>query len=123
MIATFSAVLLVYVAALSPASQSVRSLAPQSDASPGSKAFHISVSGVRPLEQAVDNLHREFGWTIDYEDPPHPAAMNAREMQPATAPAKQSFEFDVRPSGSSAVPAADKTIEEMVRSYNQSGNS
>src|SRR5215475_1915416 len=42
----------------------------------------IIANGPRPLEQAVNRLSDEYGWTIDYEDPPY----GPSDVVDATAP-------------------------------------
>jgi|GEM_PF-2987317 len=37
----------------------------------------LTVNDPRPLKQAISTLNEEYGWTIDYEDPPY---MNDLEL-------------------------------------------
>ncbi len=97
-------------------------------------AATVRVSDPRPLRQAISTLNEEYGWIIDYEDPPYmsdaeliditdPKRRAANPNDRVTIPAGDGFQFDYdenssidRPEGKTAL------LHKMVAAYNRSGN-
>jgi len=89
----------------------------------------IVANDPRPLEQALQAVLQEYGWTIDYEDPPYQSSL---ELVDVTAPGWKA----AHPSGPRALnirggefrtsysePAVQaKVIRQIVADYNSSGN-
>ena len=99
---------------------------------------HISGSGTltandpRPLMQAVEAISEEYGWTLDYEDPPYQSHFDVVDV---TAPEWRAAHphdkgaitiagglFRSNFSEPSAENGEEKVLEKLVADYNASGN-
>ena len=95
----------------------------------------VTANAPRPLSQAMDAIREEYGWTVDYEDPPyanepdlvditdpnwraaHPGALGARGI--AGGAFRSQFKEDATTATSGGEEAALRSI---VSDYNSSGN-
>lgn len=99
-------------------------------------AATISINDPRPLAQAIIALRQEYGWAVDYEEPPWEGASELRDLSSAawhaSHPGARGF---VVPSGgkfqSTYTEAPDMwssasgelaVLEKVVSDYNASGN-
>jgi hypothetical protein len=100
----------------------------------GSSAVVVA-NDPRPLMQAVDGVAREYGWAVNYEDPPYqskydlvdivdPNWLAARPgMTRAKIPAGGSFQSIYPDSaGLSLGSGEEQVLEKIVSDYNVSGN-
>ena len=89
----------------------------------------------RPLRQAIETIREEYGWTVDYEDPPyepydlvddtdpgwrktHPTAKGATRVAGGLFTATFNAESDM----SSGSPDEERALQKVVADYNASGN-
>ncbi len=99
-------------------------------------AATVSASDARPLAQALTALSEEYGWTVDFEDPPyyskHDLADDTAAEWRAARPkekgvtiirggAFQSRFFETSDAVSSAM-QEEHVLETVVSDYNKSGN-
>ncbi|SRR6266498_1579270 len=94
----------------------------------------LKVNDPRPLNQAISTLNEEYGWTIDYEDPPYmsdveliditdPKRRAANPNDRVTIPAGDGFQFDYDEDQLIAQPEREVALlHTMVAAYNRSGN-
>ena len=94
----------------------------------------LRVNAPRPLRQAVTTLNEEYGWLIDYEDPPYtsdseliditdPKRRAANPNYRANMPAGGSFEFQYEENSLDTDPqAVQALLHRLVAAYNKSGN-
>jgi hypothetical protein len=89
----------------------------------------------RPLQQAIEAIREEYGWTVDYEDPPYesydlvdvtdPSWRKAHpDAKGATGLAGGLFTttFNGGSDMSSGSPDEERTLQKVVADYNASGN-
>ena len=91
---------------------------------------HINAGGQRPLLQAIDALQEKYGWTVDYEDPQYPPAVDG-PTPPAIGPVRRhlngrnngsagfSVEFNVTPDSR---PDEQAVLAVIVDANNQSND-
>ncbi|MDQ6786734.1 MAG: hypothetical protein M3033_07980 [Acidobacteriota bacterium] len=95
----------------------------------------IKVNDPRPLYQAISALNEEYGWVVDYEDPPYAFESELidvtdpkwRTSHPnATGlkiPAGGAFQFEYEESAALATSAGkEEILRKIVSEYNRSGN-
>lgn len=89
-----------------------------------------------PLLQAITAVREEYGWVVDYEDPPYSGKHDVMDMtnpkyrathpnaSVVLGPAAGAFQSTYRatPNMWSSPTAEQKLLEEVVSDYNQSGN-
>lgn len=91
----------------------------------------VEASGARPMDQAVEAVSLEYGWIVDYEDPPYqsnfdvgsipwPAHPGLKWAVPASGTFESTYTEGVDTWSSSA--AERNVLEKIVSDYNQSGN-
>jgi hypothetical protein len=95
----------------------------------------ITANSPRPLEQAISALNVEYGWTVDYEDPPytsdsdlvddtdpqwragHPNSRGVRRVAGGTFQSQYEEGPGIDASGSKGA-----VLQKIVSDYNRSGN-
>jgi hypothetical protein len=95
----------------------------------------IKADDPRPLMQAVSALNEEYGWLVDYEDPPYESdseLIDTTNLQwkathpnaaRGTIPAGGPFQTDFEESKAIATPAGQGVaLRKIVLGYNHSGN-
>jgi hypothetical protein len=94
----------------------------------------LKANNARPLKQAIEALNEEYGWIIDYEDPPYRSDFDLIDKTTAAhRAADANFRFRVPagngfqvtyPEDSSITTLAgqDTVIRRVVSAYNDSGN-
>jgi hypothetical protein len=94
----------------------------------------LKVNAPQPLRQAVATLNLEYGWMIDFEDPPYmsdseliditdPKRRAANPNYRATMLAGGGFEFQYEENSLDTDPqAVQALLHRLVAAYNQSGN-
>lgn len=80
----------------------------------------ITANSPRPLEQVLDALQRKYGWVVNYEDPQYVSAVDVVKGSDENSrlPAGSNFTFEF----ASASPDEEKTLRQMIDSYNKSKN-
>jgi hypothetical protein len=96
----------------------------------------VLASEPRPLRQAITAVREEYGWTIDFEDPPYysnydlvdDTAPEWRATHPGAKGVKRvaggSFQTDYpeRANTATSFPEEEKVLNKIVSAYNLSGN-
>lgn len=96
----------------------------------------VSVNDPRPLAQAVIAIRQEYGWQVDYEDPPWLSNSDLRGISPpawlaahpgmrgAVVPAGGAFQstYPESPDMWSSASEELAVLEKIVSDYNASGN-
>jgi hypothetical protein len=92
----------------------------------GTNATVKAVSGL-PLAQAITAVREEYGWVVDYEDPPYQSSYDlvergdpGKRRMVARGGAFQST-YPVMPDMWSSPAVERKVLEKIVSDYNQSG--
>jgi hypothetical protein len=95
----------------------------------------VTANDPRPLMQAVEAVSQEYGWLVDYEDPPYVSHFDLvddtdpkwRESHPngksVTRVSGGLFEVSLpEPSSIATGDAAEQVLRALVTGYNSSGN-
>src|ERR1035437_5238055 len=93
----------------------------------------LMVNDPRPMAQAIQALAEEYGWVVDYEDPPYisevidVAPHDWRRTHPMSKgghiPGGGSFQFDYDEGATGAGTSGEKNIlEKLASAYNLTGN-
>jgi hypothetical protein len=95
----------------------------------------VKAADPRPLMQAVSALNEEYGWLVDYEDPPYASdseLIDSTNLQwkaahpnapRSTIPAGGDFQTDFEETAAIMTPAGQEAaLRKIVAGYNRSGN-
>jgi hypothetical protein len=95
----------------------------------------LTANSPRPLMQAVEAISQEYGWTIDYEEPPYQSHYDLVDVtdpkwraghpneKGATGPAGGLFQSSFsEPPSIRTENAEEQVLEKLVTDYNSSGN-
>ena len=98
-------------------------------------AATLTANDPRPLRQAIEAVSQEYGWTVDYEDPPYKTRFDlVDDTDPAwrarhpngravTRVAGGLFQSHFpEPTAISSGDAEEQVLQELVSDYNASGN-
>lgn len=97
-------------------------------------AATLTANDPRPLMQAVEAISQEYGWTVDYEDPPYRSHFDlADDTDPvwrANHPNGKSvtrvsggpFQSNFPEPSTISVNAEEQVLQKLVSDYNASGN-
>jgi hypothetical protein len=95
----------------------------------------VRANSSRPLEQAIEAIRQEYGWTVDYEEPPYESYDLVDNTDPGWRGAHPTAKGVTRIAGglftatfyagsdmSSGSPDEERALEKVVADYNASGN-
>jgi len=102
----------------------------------GTNSATVVANSPRPLEQAVKAVGEEYGWTINFEDPPY---YSQYDLVDATVPAWRAqhpnekgvtnfrggafqSQYSESPNTASSATEEQNILNKLVSDYNQSGN-
>jgi hypothetical protein len=102
----------------------------------GANSATVVANSPRPLEQAVQGVSEEYGWAVDFEDPPY---FSSQDVVDATAPAWRAqhptakgvtlikggafqSQFPEHPGAAPSIKDEEAILNKLVADYNQSGN-
>ena len=102
----------------------------------GANSATVVANSPRPLEQAVQGVSEEYGWTVDFEDPPY---FSSKDVVDATAPAWRAqhpnakgvtlikggafqSQFPEHPGAAPSNKDEEAVLNKLAADYNQSGN-
>ncbi len=84
---------------------------------------HIAANSPHPLDQVLDALRLKYGWAVGYEDPQYTATQDLTEGTSGNTaglklPSGGNFSVDL----SATAPDEEKTLRQIVDTYNHSKN-
>ena len=96
----------------------------------------VKADCARPLAQAITAVREEYGWAVDYEDPPYHSKYDVMDMTNPSyraahpdapvvlGPAGGAFQstYPETPNMRSSPAAEQEVLEKIVSDYNESGN-
>lgn len=96
----------------------------------------VKADSARPLQQAIAAVREEYGWVVDYEDPPYSGSRDVMDMTNpkyrathpnapvVLGPAGGTFQSTYPEPASiwSSAAAEQEVLEKIVSDYNESGN-
>jgi len=95
----------------------------------------VRADSSRPLQQAIEAIRQEYGWVVDYEDPPYESYDLVDNTDPGWRRAQPDAKGVTRVAGgrftttfslgtdmSSGSPDEEQVLEKVVADYNASGN-
>jgi hypothetical protein len=96
------------------------------------KTGKLTANDPRPLMQAIEAISQEYGWTVDYEDPPYRSQFDlVDDTDPTWRANHPNAKGVVRVSGGlfhssfpepSAENSEEQVLQKLVADYNASGN-
>jgi hypothetical protein len=99
-------------------------------------AATVRANNARPLEQAIEAVREQYGWTVDFEDPPYESAYDLvdstdpqwRKEHPTAKGVRRiagglfTSTFFVGKGGIPSSDSEQQVLEHLVNDYNESGN-